>query len=157
MRRPLRNSDACEPDTDITALFEIRAMVGVRRISERIDAGVVGIVDGGEQAALDFSAKWRGDIIRHAVPWPAVPVSLGRGAATALGHRCSPFNAMSNYCEPLVQALKDCLLHSDCVLKQNKLPSDCLKNHINELPEQCRQLRQATFECKRGMVRPTRF
>ncbi|EIM88260.1 uncharacterized protein STEHIDRAFT_167580 [Stereum hirsutum FP-91666 SS1] len=59
---------------------------------------------------------------------------------------------MSNYCEPLVQALKDCLLHSDCVLKQNKLPSDCLKNHINELPEQCRQLRQATFECKRGML-----
>ncbi|KAF7792804.1 hypothetical protein EIP86_003903 [Pleurotus ostreatoroseus] len=59
---------------------------------------------------------------------------------------------MSNTCEPLLAALKDCLLHSDCVLKQKHLPSECLRDHTNELPEQCLALRQATFECKRGML-----
>lgn len=60
---------------------------------------------------------------------------------------------MSMYCEPLLAALKECLLQSDCVVKQGNLPSDCLRNHTKELPEQCLSLRQATFECKRGMVR----
>jgi cytochrome c oxidase assembly factor 5 len=59
---------------------------------------------------------------------------------------------MSSSCEALLAALKDCLLHSDCVLKQGFLPSQCLKEHMNELPEECRSLRKATFECKRGMV-----
>ena len=57
------------------------------------------------------------------------------------------------YCEPLLAALKECLLQSDCVVKQGHLPSECLKDHTKELPEQCQSLRQATFECKRGMVR----
>lgn len=66
---------------------------------------------------------------------------------------------MSNYCEPLLTALKDCVLHSDCVMKKGRLPSECIKNHIDELPEECRSLRLATFECKRGMVKffPHRF
>ena len=59
---------------------------------------------------------------------------------------------MSNYCEPLLAALKDCVLHSDCVIKNGKLPSECIKHHIDELPEDCRSLRLAAFECKRGMV-----
>ncbi|KAJ3547604.1 hypothetical protein NM688_g5387 [Phlebia brevispora] len=59
---------------------------------------------------------------------------------------------MSNTCEPLLAALKDCLLHSDCVLKQGHLPSECLRDHTKELPEPCLALRQATFECKRGML-----
>ncbi|KAI0334702.1 hypothetical protein GY45DRAFT_1242094 [Cubamyces sp. BRFM 1775] len=59
---------------------------------------------------------------------------------------------MSSSCSHLLSALKDCLLHSDCVLKQGHLPSECLKNHTDELPEQCKALRQATFECKRGML-----
>ena len=57
------------------------------------------------------------------------------------------------YCEPLLAALKECLLQSDCVVKQGHLPSECLKDHTKELPERCQSLRQATFECKRGMVR----
>ena len=61
---------------------------------------------------------------------------------------------MSNYCEPLLAALKDCVLHSDCVMKDGKLPSECIKHHLDELPEECRSLRLATFECKRGMVYP---
>ncbi|KAI0952473.1 hypothetical protein AcV7_008266 [Taiwanofungus camphoratus] len=59
---------------------------------------------------------------------------------------------MSSSCENLRAALKDCLLHSDCVLKKGYLPSECLKEHRDELPEQCLSLRQATFECKRGML-----
>ncbi|KAH9978075.1 cytochrome c oxidase assembly protein PET191-domain-containing protein [Lactifluus volemus] len=59
---------------------------------------------------------------------------------------------MSNYCEPLLAALKDCVLHSDCVIKKGNLPSECIKHHIDELPEECRSLRLAAFECKRGML-----
>lgn len=59
---------------------------------------------------------------------------------------------MSSSCQALLSSLKDCLLHSDCVLKQGRLPSECLKKHINELPEQCQALRKAMFECKRNMV-----
>jgi Cytochrome c oxidase assembly protein PET191 len=60
--------------------------------------------------------------------------------------------AMSASCAPLLDALKDCLLHSDCVVKKGLLPSQCLREHTDELPEKCRSLRQATFECKRGLV-----
>ncbi|KAJ4466529.1 cytochrome c oxidase assembly protein PET191, partial [Lentinula aciculospora] len=59
---------------------------------------------------------------------------------------------MSSSCQGLLDALKDCLMHSDCVMKQGNLPSDCLKNHTDELPEECQSLRKATFECKRGML-----
>ncbi|KAE9410418.1 hypothetical protein BT96DRAFT_983956 [Gymnopus androsaceus JB14] len=59
---------------------------------------------------------------------------------------------MSSSCQGLLAALKDCLMRSDCVMKQGNLPSDCLKNHTDELPEECQSLRKATFECKRGML-----
>ncbi|KAM6495945.1 Cytochrome c oxidase assembly protein PET191, partial [Amanita muscaria] len=55
-------------------------------------------------------------------------------------------------CQNLLAALKDCILRSDCVVKDGRLPSDCLKNHTNELPEECQSLRKAAFECKRGML-----
>ncbi|KAF7977655.1 hypothetical protein HWV62_3084 [Athelia sp. TMB] len=60
--------------------------------------------------------------------------------------------SMSSSCQALLSALKDCLLHSDCVIKQGHLPSECLKEHMDELPEKCKSLRKATFECKRNMV-----
>ncbi|KAG5634052.1 hypothetical protein DXG03_006358 [Asterophora parasitica] len=59
---------------------------------------------------------------------------------------------MASSCQNLITALKDCLMHSDCVVKQGNLPSDCLKYHVDELPEDCQSLRKATFECKRGML-----
>lgn len=43
-------------------------------------------------------------------------------------------------------------MHSDCVIKKGYLPSECLKHHYEDLPEECRSLRKATFECKRGMA-----
>ena len=59
---------------------------------------------------------------------------------------------MSATCEPLLEALKDCLMRSDCVLKKGKLPSECLRQHTDELPDSCKSLRHAVFECKRGLV-----
>jgi cytochrome c oxidase assembly factor 5 len=59
---------------------------------------------------------------------------------------------MASSCQNLIAALKDCLMQSDCVMKQGNLPSDCLRHHADELPEECQSLRKATFECKRGMV-----
>ncbi|KAF5369823.1 hypothetical protein D9758_001115 [Tetrapyrgos nigripes] len=59
---------------------------------------------------------------------------------------------MSSSCKGLLAALKDCVLNSDCVIKNGHLPSECLKDHIDELPEACQSLRKATFECKRGML-----
>lgn len=55
-------------------------------------------------------------------------------------------------CEPILNAFKQCLLASDCVTKDGHLPSDCIKNHANELPEECQLLRISMFECKRGML-----
>ena len=59
---------------------------------------------------------------------------------------------MSASCEPLLEALKDCLMRSDCVLKKGRLPSECLRQHTDELPDTCKSLRHAVFECKRGLV-----
>ncbi|KAJ3510301.1 hypothetical protein NLJ89_g4760 [Agrocybe chaxingu] len=59
---------------------------------------------------------------------------------------------MSSSCQNLIAALKDCLKHSDCVMKDGNRPSDCLKYHLDELPEECQSLRKATYECKRGML-----
>lgn len=59
---------------------------------------------------------------------------------------------MASSCQNLIAALKDCLKYSDCVLKDGYKPSECLKYHADELPEECQSLRKATFECKRGMV-----
>jgi cytochrome c oxidase assembly factor 5 len=61
-------------------------------------------------------------------------------------------SAMASSCQGLIKALKECLLNSDCVVKDGNLPSDCLRNHANDLPTQCQFLRTATMECKRGMV-----
>lgn len=55
-------------------------------------------------------------------------------------------------CEPLLNALKDCLLRSDCVIRDKILPSICLREHTNELPQECQSLRRAVFDCKRSQV-----
>ncbi|KAF4619245.1 hypothetical protein D9613_005199 [Agrocybe pediades] len=59
---------------------------------------------------------------------------------------------MASSCQNLVAALKDCLKYSDCVLKDGHKPSECLKYYSDDLPEECKSLRKATFECKRGML-----
>ncbi|KAF9569039.1 hypothetical protein CPC08DRAFT_757233 [Agrocybe pediades] len=59
---------------------------------------------------------------------------------------------MASSCQNLVAALKDCLKYSDCVLKDGHKPSECLKYYSDDLPEECKSLRKASFECKRGML-----
>ncbi|KAF9055167.1 hypothetical protein BDZ89DRAFT_8768 [Hymenopellis radicata] len=59
---------------------------------------------------------------------------------------------MASSCQALLAAFKDCVLNSECVTKQGNLPSTCLRDHVDELPESCQSLRKATFECKRGML-----
>lgn len=59
---------------------------------------------------------------------------------------------MSSSCDALLAALKTCLLESDCVQRHGRLPSECLKQHADELPETCQNLRKAAFECKRNMA-----
>ncbi|KAF8195967.1 cytochrome c oxidase assembly protein PET191-domain-containing protein [Mycena galopus ATCC 62051] len=59
---------------------------------------------------------------------------------------------MSSSCKGLLAAMRDCLMRSDCVVKDGHKPSECLRNHTSELPEECQSLRRATFECKRGMI-----
>ncbi|KAF7332181.1 Glutathione S-transferase C-terminal-like protein [Mycena kentingensis (nom. inval.)] len=61
---------------------------------------------------------------------------------------------MSSSCRSLLAAMRDCLMRSDCVVKDKNKPSVCLRDRTDELPEECLLLRKATFECKRGMVRP---
>ncbi|KAK4054585.1 Elongator subunit elp2 [Microbotryomycetes sp. JL201] len=55
-------------------------------------------------------------------------------------------------CASIRQALAECLQRTDCVLKHDRTPQDCLQNHASELPIECQQLRKAYFECKRGML-----
>ncbi|BGO91707.1 hypothetical protein NBRC10512_006801 [Rhodotorula toruloides] len=57
-------------------------------------------------------------------------------------------------CKGIRQALADCILRSDCVLRSDppRSPQECLKEHSDELPEECQLLRKSFFECKRGML-----
>jgi len=49
-------------------------------------------------------------------------------------------------------ALKSCLIRSECVLRQGHLPSECLKEHYDQLPDECKNLSRSLYECKRGML-----
>ncbi|KIO30501.1 hypothetical protein M407DRAFT_242161 [Tulasnella calospora MUT 4182] len=60
--------------------------------------------------------------------------------------------APARACDHVLALLKECLLRSDCVLKRNELPSTCLKEHFEELPLECKLLRNAHYECKRGLL-----
>ncbi|BGP02309.1 hypothetical protein RTG_02446 [Rhodotorula toruloides ATCC 204091] len=57
-------------------------------------------------------------------------------------------------CKGIRQALADCILRSDCVLRSDppRSPQECIKEHSDELPEECQLLRKSFFECKRGML-----
>lgn len=58
-------------------------------------------------------------------------------------------------CKGIREALAQCIMRSDCVLKSDppRSPQECLKEHHEQLPEECQLLRKSFFECKRGMVR----
>src|SRR3989442_830604 len=51
--------------------------------------------------------------------------------------------------------LKHCILESDCVKIDKMLPSECVKRKL--VSEECFQLRELLFECKRSLVRMIPF
>eukprot|EP00095_Tigriopus_kingsejongensis_P009293 snap_masked-scaffold175_size286436-processed-gene-1.9 protein:Tk09293 transcript:snap_masked-scaffold175_size286436-processed-gene-1.9-mRNA-1 annotation:"cytochrome c oxidase assembly factor 5-like isoform x1" len=53
-------------------------------------------------------------------------------------------------CHGLRVDLKRCLLDSDCCVVERKTPLTCL--HEGKVPEECRALRNAFFECKRSIL-----
>uniref|UniRef100_A0A8C8D7N9 Cytochrome c oxidase assembly factor 5 n=1 Tax=Oncorhynchus tshawytscha TaxID=74940 RepID=A0A8C8D7N9_ONCTS len=50
-------------------------------------------------------------------------------------------------CSGIREDFKACLLQHDCVVKEGKMPSQCLKEG------HCKALQTSFFECKRSMVR----
>ncbi|KAF9422552.1 hypothetical protein HW555_001756 [Spodoptera exigua] len=53
-------------------------------------------------------------------------------------------------CAGIRADLKICLLASDCCKREKKTPRECLKE--GNIPEECIQLRQSFFECKRSLL-----
>ncbi|KAF9802077.1 hypothetical protein SFRURICE_004328 [Spodoptera frugiperda] len=53
-------------------------------------------------------------------------------------------------CAGIRADLKICLLASDCCKKEKKTPRECLKE--GNIPDDCVQLRQSFFECKRSLL-----
>ncbi|KAF8320747.1 hypothetical protein DL93DRAFT_2107363 [Clavulina sp. PMI_390] len=64
----------------------------------------------------------------------------------------SSADAHRGVCDPILENLKECLLKSDCVVNKGRLPSDCLKNHFDELEDPCKHLRVSLFNCKRAKL-----
>uniref|UniRef100_A0A2A4J4K3 Cytochrome c oxidase assembly factor 5 n=1 Tax=Heliothis virescens TaxID=7102 RepID=A0A2A4J4K3_HELVI len=53
-------------------------------------------------------------------------------------------------CAGIRADLKLCLLASDCCKKDKKTPRECLRD--GAIPDECAQLRQSFFECKRSLL-----
>ncbi|RKP08378.1 cytochrome c oxidase assembly protein PET191 [Thamnocephalis sphaerospora] len=61
---------------------------------------------------------------------------------------------MPTSCHDIRQELADCLLQSDCVLKQRHSVRDCLQKEElqDSVPERCRAIRKSFFDCRRGLL-----
>jgi len=167
-RIPFSQSVACGPTMEMSPLLGSRAVDGPVLTREATVGGNLGMEgdtdsvgrnlqkDGGSERRVDWrsrSPKSTPDIRHH--------LQLARRSISAHSFVSSTrlleyFLTMSATCDPLLEALKDCLMRSDCVLKKGKLPSECLRQHTDELPDACKSLRHAVFECKRGLVSPLR-
>lgn len=62
-------------------------------------------------------------------------------------------SAENKACAGIREDFANCLLRTDCVLKQGRTPQECIQKHADELPEECQFLRKSLATCKRGMVR----
>ena len=147
-RIPFSQSVDCGPTMEMSPLLGSRAVDGPALTRDATAGGNFGIED--EQPVLERFDHQRSD------RWNSTPLEAGFQPNSELAHSSigllAQFLNMSATCEPLLEALKDCLMRSDCVLKKGKLPSECLRQHTDELPDSCKSLRHAVFECKRGLV-----
>jgi hypothetical protein len=55
-------------------------------------------------------------------------------------------------CAGIRADLANCLLQSNCVLRDGNSPKDCLAHHSDTIPLECQYLRKSLTQCKRGMV-----
>lgn len=55
-------------------------------------------------------------------------------------------------CQHIRQDLTDCVLKTDCYLKQGNSAQECITSRMTELPLECQQLYKSFVECRRGMV-----
>lgn len=55
-------------------------------------------------------------------------------------------------CAGIRADLANCLLQSNCVLRDGNTPKDCLKDHADTIPLECQYLRKSLTQCKKGMV-----
>lgn len=54
-------------------------------------------------------------------------------------------------CRAIRDELATCLSQSECV-QSGKTGQDCLRNHMNELPENCQAVYKSYVHCRRGLV-----
>ena len=154
-RIPFSQSVACGPTMEMSPLLESRVVDGPALTRDATAGGNFGIEDELEDDPRSVGRKLREDDgAEREVDWRSDHRTQLRTSVTffSLSEAEVHLLTMSATCEPLLEALKDCLMRSDCVLKKGKLPSECLKQHTDELPDACKSLRHAVFECKRGLV-----
>ncbi|KAJ1027143.1 hypothetical protein NDA18_003159 [Ustilago nuda] len=59
---------------------------------------------------------------------------------------------MVGSCLHIRQDLTDCVLKTDCYLKQGNSAQECITSHMTKLPLECQQLYKSFVECRRGML-----
>ncbi|KAJ1796723.1 Dephospho-CoA kinase (Dephosphocoenzyme A kinase) (COAE) [Coemansia sp. RSA 2399] len=57
-------------------------------------------------------------------------------------------------CEGIREEYIQCILRSECVFIQRHSVQDCIKSKdlVALVPDECHNLRQSMFECKRGLL-----
>ncbi|XP_054163946.1 cytochrome c oxidase assembly factor 5-like [Oppia nitens] len=55
-------------------------------------------------------------------------------------------------CSAIREDLKYCINVTDCVRKERKTPRQCFLEHHPSIPDECHQLKQLLFDCKRSLV-----
>ncbi|PWN35992.1 uncharacterized protein FA14DRAFT_189914 [Meira miltonrushii] len=56
-----------------------------------------------------------------------------------------------NSCRAIRDELAACLSQSECV-QSGKSGQDCLRNHMDELPEDCQAVYKSYVHCRRGLL-----
>ena len=59
---------------------------------------------------------------------------------------------MGLQCLHIRNDLADCVMKTDCYLKDGKSAQECITSHMAELPTECQHLYKSFVECRRGMV-----
>ncbi|CAG9540842.1 unnamed protein product [Cercopithifilaria johnstoni] len=55
-------------------------------------------------------------------------------------------------CDHIRQALKKCLKESDCIQKEHRHASDCLRSRADTVPVRCFQLLDTFAQCKLSLI-----